>query len=83
MQELNEEVIEVYSNTVEVKVLPEPPVIVDQSESHIACCRGTDVVIFCNVDCYPEAEFQWLKENEFLCDQTSNRLEVSFFLIMK
>ncbi|KAJ4434542.1 hypothetical protein ANN_23104, partial [Periplaneta americana] len=64
------------SNTVEVKILPTPPIIHEQPLSNVAYREGDVITLTCIASAYPDPEYEWWKNNEFLEEENTDTLTI-------
>lgn len=68
---------EIISDVVYVGIVPEPPVIVNQSPGREICRAGSTIKFTVLAQGYPKLCYQWYKENTQLDGMTDNCLSVS------
>jgi len=71
----------VYSNRVNVELLPVPPTIHEQPVPHVIFREGNVITLSCIATGHPEPQYEWFKENFKLPGEETSTLTVRLFLL--
>jgi len=66
----------VYSNRVNVELLPVPPTIHEQPMPHVIFREGAVITLSCIATGHPEPQYEWFKENFKLPGEETSTLTV-------
>jgi mucosa-associated lymphoid tissue lymphoma translocation protein 1 len=71
------ELYQVYSNRVNVELLPVPPTIHEQPVPHVIFREGNVITLSCIATGHPEPQYEWFKENFKLPGEETSTLTLS------
>ncbi|KAJ9593533.1 hypothetical protein L9F63_014926, partial [Diploptera punctata] len=75
-QEVDDNVVQILSNTVNVKLHPSPPEIYHHPKSEVTCHTGGSVRLCCIALGHPEPQYEWYKGNSRIPGEEYNVLNI-------